>query len=106
MKARYKERIALSSAVTFRTDSHFGEGRLLDITSPGCLIESSVAVQKGQSLHLTIFLQGLESPLLIPLGVVRWTKGTQFGVEFIKMDEVNRLALDRYIAQHLVVSGH
>jgi hypothetical protein len=106
MKPRYKERIALSSVVTFRTGSQIGEGRLLDITSPGCLIESSVAVQKGQSLHLTIFLRELESPLLIMLGVVRWTKGKQFGVEFIKMDELNRLAFDRYMAQHFAVTTH
>ena len=106
MKPRYKERIALRAVVTFRTGSHVREGQLVDITSPGCRIESSAEVQQGQSLHLTIFLRELESPLFIQLGVVRWTKGKRFGVEFIKMDEVNRLALDRYMVQHLVVSGH
>jgi len=78
MKPRYKERIALRSLVTFTMGSQTGEGRVLDLTSPGCLIESSVAVQKGQSLQL---LPGLESPLSILLGVVRWTDGNQFGVE-------------------------
>lgn len=102
MKPRYRERIALRSLVTFTMGSQTGKGRILDLTSPGCLIESSVAVQKGQSLQLNIFLlPGLESPLSILLGVVRWTNGKQFGVEFIKMDEQNRLTLNRLMAQHL-----
>ena len=101
MKPRYRERIALRSLVTLTTGSQIGEGRLLDLTSPGCLIESSVAVQKGQSLQLRMFLPGLESPLSILLGVVRWTNGKQFGVEFIKMDEPNRLVLNRFMAHHL-----
>jgi hypothetical protein len=78
MKPRYKERIALRSLVTFTMGSQTEEGRVLDLTSPGCLIESSVAVQEGQSLQL---LPGLESPLSILLGVVRWTDGNQSGVE-------------------------
>ena len=101
MKPRYRERIALRSLVTFTTGSQIGEGRLLDLTSPGCLIESSVAVPKGQSLQLNMFLPGLESPLSILLGVVRWTNGKHFGVELIKMDEPNRLVLNRFMAHHL-----
>ena len=73
------------------------EGRVLDLTSPGCLIESSVAVQKGQSLQL---LPGLESPLSILLGVVRWTGRQSIWRQVIKMDESNRLALARLMAQH------
>jgi hypothetical protein len=38
---------------------------------------------------------------MVTLGVVRWTKGKQFGVEFIKMDQANRLALDQFLSQHL-----
>jgi hypothetical protein len=101
MKPRYKERIALRSRVTFTLGSHSGEGRLLDLTSPGCLIESSVAIQKGQSLQLIMFLPGLKSPLTIMLGVVRWTNGQRFGVEFIKMDETNRLGLNQFMSRHL-----
>ena len=106
MKPRYKERIALRSLVTLTMGSQTGEGRVLNLTSPGCLIERSVAVQKGQSLQLQIFLlPGLESPLSILLGVVRWTDGNQCGVEFIKMDESNRLALARLMAPTSSCSG-
>lgn len=102
MKPRYRERIPLKCPVIFTTGSLTGEGRLLDITSPGCLIASAgIAVPKGQSLQLKIPLPGQKVPLMVPLGIVRWSKGNQFGVEFIKMDEANRVALNRFMAQHL-----
>ena len=101
MKPRYKERIPLKSTVMFTVGLQIGQGRLLDLTSPGCLIDSPVMVQKGQSVHLKMVLPGLKSPLSVTLGVVRWVNGTQFGVEFIKMDESQRRILNRFMAQHL-----
>jgi hypothetical protein len=101
MKPRYKERISLKSSVMFSLGSLIGQGRVLDLTAPGCLIESPVVVTKGQYLHLKMFLPGLRSPLSVKLGAVRWAKGTQFGVEFIKMDESERRMLDRFMAHHL-----
>lgn len=99
MKPRYKERLRLEGQVVFTNGSQAGKGRLLDLTSPGCLIESAgIAVPKGQSLQLTIWLHGQPHPLKVTLAVVRWTNGNQFGVEFIKMDEANRLALNRMMS--------
>jgi PilZ domain len=106
MKARYKERIRLKATVNFTNGSRTGEGRVLDLTSPGCLIESSITFQKGQSLQLKISLPGHKLPLMVKLGVVRWTNGKQFGVEFIKMDESHRIALNRYMAEHLPTLPH
>jgi hypothetical protein len=101
MKPRYKERIRLKIPVIFTMGSQVGEGRVLDITIPGCLIESPVTVQKAQSLQLKMCLPGLRTPFTVTLGVIRWTNGKQFGVEFIKMDESQRLLLNSFMAQHL-----
>ena len=99
MKARYKARIQLNCPVRFAMGTQVGEGRVLDLTSPGCLIESPVAVPEKQSLQLEMFLPGLKSPFSVMLGVVRWTKGKHFGVEFIKIHESQRLIFDRFMAQ-------
>jgi len=102
MKPRYKERIRLQGQVVYTNGAHTGEGRVLDLTSPGCLIESAgLAVSEGHSLQLNISLHSQSHPLMVTLGVVRWRKGAQFGVEFIKMDGANRLLLNRLLAQHL-----
>ena len=100
MKPRYRERIRLKIPVTFMTGSHVGEGRVLDLTTPGCLIESPVAAQAGQSLQLKMLLPGLKAPFMVTLGIVRWTNGQQFGVEFVKMEESQQLMLKRFMAQH------
>lgn len=101
MKPRYRARIDLKIPVMFTLGTQHGEGRLLDLTVPGCLIESPVNMQKGQSVHLRICLPGLERPLTVGLAVVRWTDGKTFGVEFIRMEESERLLLNRFMAQHL-----
>jgi PilZ domain len=102
MKPRYKDRIPLVGHAVFSNGSQTGEGRVVNVTSPGCLIESAgIAVSRGQSLQLTITFHGHNRPLMVTLGVVRWTKGVRFGVEFIKMDHANRLTLNRVLAQHL-----
>jgi hypothetical protein len=102
MRARYKQRIPLNGRALIVIDSVLSEGRVLDITAPGCLIESSRVVTKGQYLDLTMFLPGIKSPLVIKLGAVRWTKGKRFGVEFIIMEESERRILNTLIAENLL----
>ncbi len=101
MTPRYQPRISIKVPAMFTTGSQIGEGRILDLTIPGCLIESPVAVEKGQSLQLKLFLPRLEKPLSVTLGVVRWTNGIQFGVEFLKMEPSQRQMLNRFIASQL-----
>jgi hypothetical protein len=101
MKPRYRPRIPLKLPVVFTAGAQIGEGRILDLTIPGCLIESPVTVQADQSVQLKIHLPGLKRPLTVGLGVVRWTNGKQFGVEFIRMEESQGVLLRRFMAQHL-----
>lgn len=98
---RYDKRIQINSSVIFTIDSRGGEGRALDITVPGCLIESPISVEKGDYLQLKLLIPGLQSPLSVELAAVRWTNGSQFGVEFIKMHEKARRQLNQVIARHL-----
>jgi len=85
--------------------SMVGEGEVLDLSNPGCLIDSTALVNKGESLHLKIFLRGPKVPLTIDLAVVRWTNGSRFGVEFIKMSEVDRAQLTSFLAENLETFG-
>jgi len=85
--------------------SMVGEGEVLDLSNPGCLIESTALVNKGESMHLKIFLRGPKAPLTIDLAVVRWTNGSRFGVEFIKMSEVDRAQLTSFLAESLETFG-
>jgi hypothetical protein len=83
MKPRCHKRIQIEATVTFTIGSRVGEGRALDISVPGCLIESPISVKEGDYLQLEVFLPRLTSPISVALAAVRWTNGSQFGVEFI-----------------------
>jgi hypothetical protein len=99
MKARYRERIHAKGRVIIAVGSHVSEGRILDLTVPGCLLESPLSVNKGDSVQLKLFLHGLQSLFSVELAVVRWTNGCRFGVEFLKMNEKDQRQLHQLVAQ-------
>jgi hypothetical protein len=101
MKPRYHRRMHMKIPVIFTIGSRVGEGRVLDLTVPGCLIESPMSVKQGDYLHLKLLLPGLTSPFVVALAAVRWTDGSQFGVEFIKMAEKAQRQLTHVMARHL-----
>ncbi|HSE22132.1 MAG TPA: PilZ domain-containing protein [Pyrinomonadaceae bacterium] len=98
MKRRYRPRVGLRVPVIFASQAEVGRGQTLDLTVPGCLIESGTVVAQGDSLQLEIYVPGQRFPLSVSLAVVRWTKGKRFGVEFIKMHESQQLSLNRLLA--------
>jgi len=100
MKPRYNKRVPLKGWAIFSNDDCFGQGRVLDFTSPGCRIESLQRVKRGQYLELRILLPGQTSLFTVKLAAVRWTEETRFGVEFIRMDKLEQQMLDAFMAEH------
>lgn len=100
MHARYSERIHAKGRVLITVGKHVSEGQILNLTVPGCLIESPLSVKKGDSLQLKLILSGVKSSFDVALAVVRWTSGFQFGVEFIEMKEKDQRQLNEVIARH------
>jgi hypothetical protein len=100
MKQRYRPRIGLRVPVRFAGQAEVGRGQILDLTVPGCSIESRTVVGQGDSLQLEIYVPEHRFPLSVSLAVVRWTKGKRFGVEFIKMHESQQHLLRRLMAKY------
>jgi hypothetical protein len=59
-----------------------GEGRVVDLSTRGCRIESSIDVQPGASLEVQIKTIEDNPPIQIQAAVVRWCREQQFGLEF------------------------
>ena len=97
MKERYRKRVLLKAWVMFSNDAHCGQGHVLDLTVPGCQIESTQTVMKGEYLQLRIGLPGQTSLFTVRLAAVRWTKGTRFGAEFIRIDTSEQQTLDAFM---------
>ena len=62
-----------------------GEGSLVDLSTRGCRIESSTDVHPGASLEVRIVAREHEPPIQIQQAFVRWSRGRQFGLEFVTM---------------------
>ena len=68
------------------------EGTVLDVTVPGCLIQSSsVSARKGDSLTLRVTIPQVRATFLVARAVVRWVDELRFGVEFVEMDPKERV---------------
>lgn len=101
MKSRYSERVSVQCLVVFAGDSMAGEGRVLDISLPGCLLESIETVKPGDYVRLRLFLPDKKTPLNVSLAAVRWADGCRFGVEFIRTSDEEQGRLDRFVRGHL-----
>ena len=63
-----------------------GEGDIIDLSIRGCRIESPTDVQPGASLMVRIETTEHEHPIQIQQALVRWSRGREFGLEFVTMD--------------------
>jgi hypothetical protein len=66
----------------FGQDDFEGEGTVVDISTSGCKASSSVALQIGMLLKLSLFLPDHKWPLRVDEAIVRWVNGQDVGIEF------------------------
>lgn len=59
-----------------------GEGMIEDLSLSGSNIAGYTPVSVGMALALKLFVPGDLEPLLIDRAIVKWAKGSEFGVDF------------------------
>lgn len=97
MKPRYYPRAVVLGSAVFTGDGIIGEGQVLDLTLPGCLIDSPCSPRQGDSLELCLDIPQVGALFNIARGVVRWVQGARFGVEFIEMDPRERFQYNAFV---------
>jgi len=79
-----------------------GEGFLRDLSHYGCRMESDTSLQPGTELELCFFYGSREAvPIRVELATVRWAKGREFGVKFLRLQSHEEARLRRVIAELL-----
>lgn len=68
--------------IQYSGDGIAGEGMIEDFSLSGSYIAGYAPVSVGMALALQIFVPGDPEPLLIDRAVVKWVKGSEFGVDF------------------------
>ena len=105
MNHRYSERIPVECGAVFSGENICGEGRVIDVSLPGCLMESPELVKLGDYIRLRLFLPDQSSPLNVPLAVVRRVDRSFIGLEFIRSSDEDQARLTRYVRRSFPVPG-
>jgi len=97
VKLRYSERVHTDFPVLFACETYVGEGTVLNVSIPGCAIQSQKRVQPGSYLEIRMLVPDTTPPLKVGLAKVRWCEGPRFGVEFIQMPGGDQVRLDQLV---------
>jgi hypothetical protein len=93
---RYSDRKKATCKVTLSCGARVGDGQVLDLTVPGCLLETALVLERGQTVQLRMYLDQ-QRPMCIDLGVVRWAADGEAGIEFIRMSDEDASRLRWYV---------
>lgn len=64
-----------------------GEGNVVDLSIRGCRIFSLTEVKVGTALQLAMQVSKQDPPIRVTQAVVRWCRGSSFGLEFVSLSE-------------------
>ena len=95
---RKGQRLKTFAPLRYRGDGIAGEGIIKDLSLSGSYITGNEPVSVGMSLNLQVFVPGDSEPLLIDHAVVKWVKGSEFGVDFDTSQQKETEQLTKVIA--------
>ncbi len=100
MKQRYTKREPVQSTCIFSCDGMIGQGQLVNLSVPGCLLNTSMKLKTGQYVDLRLSFPINATVMQVKLAVVRWAKNGQVGLEFIRMSETDQTRL-RFLSGYM-----
>ena len=101
---RQHARYRVDLAATFSNDHTCGFGVITDVSARGCRVESKVPIAPGNVGQLLIDLPDCPAPLKVSQALVRWVRGQEYGLEFIRLEPADEGWLNRLI-DHVSVSA-
>ena len=90
-------RVAVQLPVSCRNNDYEAEGTICNLSCGGCRIDTDQPPKKGVYLLMHMYLSYAEPPAIIQLAAVRWSSGTEFGVEFLMLTEATQERLQRFL---------
>ena len=74
------------------------DGTLLDLSRLGARLRINRLFEPGQKLAIMLNLPWEEPAIEVRLAAVRWMKDNRVGIEFLKIEEDDRVSLDVFLA--------
>ena len=85
MELRKYPRFRVQFRSTFSGDRIDGDGKAIDLSQRGCRIESELTVPASTMLELRLYVPGLDWPMRVEQASVKWARGREFGLEFVRL---------------------
>lgn len=106
MASRCGTRVSLECSVVYAGEMTVGEGRVRNVSLSGCQLEGAQKMMnRGDSVHLRVFIPDHHIPLNIPLAIVRWVENNRVGLEFIRSSQEDQIRLTRFVKQQKHLAG-
>ncbi len=99
IECREHPRIPVELRVLFSTteQTEIRQGTMFDISAGGGAVTSTVSMSAGTGVTLLIHATDLAVPITIHSAAVRWVKHGEFGVEFLRLTDLDRSRLQRLL---------
>jgi len=102
LRGQTRLRVQFHSLFSIGVSKVNGEGFLQDLSHYGCRMESNTSLEPGTELELCFFYgSGEVVPIRVELATVRWAKGQEFGVKFLRLQSHEEARLRHVITDLL-----
>jgi PilZ domain len=89
-------RFPMRCSVTYNAGPFQGQGTAWNLSMNGWRLSGDPLMRPGEILSLTVTLPN-EQHILIPVAVVRWSRGQEFAVENLAIEPHTRARLQHYV---------
>ena len=98
--SRFAKRIPVTGEASVRLllTEDSDDGTLLDLSRKGARLRINRLFWPGQKLTLMLNLPWDEPPVEVRLAAVKWMKDNNIGVEFLKVEDDDRVSLDVFLS--------
>lgn len=100
-KVRSYSRVPMSCPVRYEGNGLTGSGLVLDLSVSGWRIKGDTPVSEGQHLTLRVSFPSQSTPIDIDTATVQWVKGTEFGVNIVKIGEEAERSVKKFVESFL-----
>ncbi|SLM48181.1 protein of unknown function [Nitrospira japonica] len=100
MVSRYGPRVPVVGQAVLAGSHTSCEGRVLDLSVPGCLIECPHRLHVGEYVRLRVSLPDGGAAMTVSLAAVRWVCGNRVGLEFIRSSNADQHRLNAFVSRH------
>ena len=82
---------------SFLGEGSVTKGKVFNVSLGGCGVHSAQSLQVGTFIEADLYLPGADLPVKVNVAVVRWVAGKKFGLEFLQIQDNEKICLQEFV---------